>query len=162
MPRKSSLNKQKDRSPIATVDIIVRDGEGRILMERRGNDPFKNYLSLPGGHVESGETVEHAASRELFEECAVKADLRAILGVYSDPKRDPRGPTISTVFVADGKSGSPKAGDDAQWADWMKLEDITRSKLAFDHANIIADYSDWVKENEKGTYWSSKKKKRIE
>src|SRR5579863_4369377 len=107
MPIKEKQGESGDKkhvNPIPTADIILRRS-GRepqqILIETRSRDPFKGRYSLPGGHVDYGETVEEAALRELSEECGVKANLVTILGVYSDPHRDPRGQRISTVFIGD-------------------------------------------------------------
>ena len=93
-----------------TVDIICRKGDKILLIRRAANSSaHPNKLAWPGGFVDEKETVEHAALRELKEETGVDAKLKEILGVYSDPKRDPRGHTISTVFIADWKKGEPKA-----------------------------------------------------
>jgi ADP-ribose pyrophosphatase YjhB (NUDIX family) len=148
------------QDPIPTVDLIVRkDPEGsQIVIERRGRAPFVGKYALPGGHVDYGELVEHAALRELKEECAISASLVTILGVYSDPKRDPRGQRISTVFIADYKAGEIKAGDDAGSAEWIDLERLLKNgsdALAFDHQKILRDYSEWRKK-QGTTFWSTK------
>jgi 8-oxo-dGTP diphosphatase len=155
---------RKDSYPVLTVDAIVRKNSDEILIEQRGVEPYKGSLAFPGGHVEYGETVEHAVLRELWEECSVVATLRSILGVYSDPTRDPRGQRVSVVFIADYKRGTVKAGDDARSVFWMKIQDLRRrrSLLAFDHKLIFRDYLTWrnsVKnENWDYTFWSSKKR----
>jgi len=150
------------KNPIPTADIVLRkSGEEheKILIETRGRDPFKSKYSLPGGHVEYGETVEESILRELEEECGLNAKLLCILGVYSDPKRDPRGQRISTVFIGDCKGGTMKAGDDAASCEWMDLQKILimRNRLfAFDHYKMLSDYWKWLK-NKEPTFWSSKK-----
>ena len=152
----SGSSKQKD--PVPTVDLVVRKGS-MLLLEHRGRPPFLNQPCLPGGHVESGETVEAAALRELGEETTLTAELVAILGVYSDPRRDPRGPTISTVFIADWVSGEPEGRDDAKSAKWFEISDVKKllSKMAFDHAKIVGDYFHW-NESARITFWSTKKR----
>ncbi len=153
--------KGKYSNPIPTVDIILRRGNySEILMERRARSPFKSFYALPGGHVEYGETVEQAAQRELEEEVSLKCKLKQILGVYSDPKRDPRGQRITAVFVADCVGDStPSAGDDAKSAEWIDVKELLkpRVRIAFDHRLIIQDYRRWIRaEKEKATFWSSK------
>ncbi|MHA1926261.1 MAG: NUDIX domain-containing protein, partial [Candidatus Thorarchaeota archaeon] len=93
------------RNPSPAVDVVVTDGE-RILLVKRGKDPYKDRFALPGGFVEYGETVEETAVREIMEETGVQIKLEAILGVYSDPQRDPRGHVLTTAFI-----GRPIAGE---------------------------------------------------
>lgn len=138
--------------PAITVDIII-EREGNLLVVRRKNDPFKGLLCIPGGFVEFGEKVEIAAKREAYEETNLQVEPIAILGVYSDPQRDPRGHTVSVSFIAKIIGGIPKAGDDADDVEWVPLDD-NRLQLAFDHSRIVQDYRSWKKVN--GTYWSSK------
>ena len=125
------------KTPLLTTDCVVVDGRGRVLLVRRGHPPFKGKHALPGGFVEIGETVEEACRRELMEETGVKAGPLRLLGVYSDPKRDPRAHTCSVVFLARIARATPKAGDDAAAAEW--IEDWTKLDLAFDHAKILRD-----------------------
>jgi 8-oxo-dGTP diphosphatase len=124
-------------TPALTVDCVVVDGEGRLLLIRRGNQPFKGKYALPGGFVDVGETVEDACRRELMEETGVKAGRLALIGVYSDPRRDPRGHTCSVAFLTRVARAVPKAGDDAAAAEWVKS--WSRLDLAFDHAKIVSD-----------------------
>ena len=127
-------------------------------MERRGIAPYESQFALPGGHVEYGETVEDAVLRELWEECSVRGKLVSILGVYSDPKRDPRGQRITTVFVGDWLEGEPTAGDDAALAQWVHVEDMLKDEksIAFDHSLILKHYLLWQSSERGETYWSSK------
>ena len=137
-----------------TVDVIA-EKNGKVLLIRRGRSIFQGMLALPGGHVEDGETVEEAARREFEEETGLKAKLVDILGVYSDPKRDPRGETVGTVFIGKVLDGKPKAGSDAVGVRWYDLDKVESRILAFDHAKIIRDYKKW--RSRKGTYWSSRR-----
>ena len=158
--------KQKD--PIPTVDLIIRKDSGKpreILIEKRGRPPYRGQYSLPGGHVEYGETVEQAALRELREETSITATLVGILGVYSDPKRDPRGQRISTVFIGNSveERSTPKGADDAESAEWMDLDEaLEKSQIAFDHRLILEDYRRFVDSTRDSlgheTFWSSKER----
>ncbi len=129
------------RTPYLATDVIVRlwSGErfrGIVLVERR-NPPVG--LALPGGFVEVGESVEDAAVREIKEETGLDVRLSHLLGVYSDPRRDPRFHVVSVVFVGDAE-GEPKAGSDAKGVRIFSLEDIPLEKLVFDHRRIILDF----------------------
>ena len=125
------------RTPLLTVDCVALDARGRVLLIRRGNEPFKGNYALPGGFVDIGETVEDACRRELLEETGVEAKRLKLVGVYSDPSRDPRGPTVSVAFLARLRSAMPTACDDAAAAEWVKS--WRRLPLAFDHGLILAD-----------------------
>jgi 8-oxo-dGTP diphosphatase len=123
------------RNPFPTVDIIIEMPAGILLIERK-NEPLG--WALPGGFVDYGETLEAAAVREAREETSVDiTDLR-LLGCYSDPDRDPRQHTISTVYVAKG-GGKPSAADDAANLAVFSLTDLP-AQLCFDHRQILDDY----------------------
>lgn len=124
-------------SPYPVVDIIIRTKGGIVLIERK-NYPFG--WALPGGFVDYGETVEHAAVREAKEETGLKVKVKdlKLFGVYSDPKRDPRGHTISIVFTATA-AGKPKAGSDAVGIGVFTKRTLPK-QLAFDHGRILRDY----------------------
>ncbi len=127
----------KPRTPLLAADCVVFDARGRVLLIRRRHPPFKGRYALPGGFVEIGETVEEACRRELAEETGLRAGRLRLVGVYSDPKRDPRGHTCSAVFLAKVARGCAKAGDDAAAAEWVA--DWRKAGLAFDHARVLAD-----------------------
>lgn len=126
------------KTPALTTDCVIFDGKGRVLVIRRGNPPFKGGYALPGGFVEIGETVEEACRREVLEEVGLTVGDLRLIGVYSDPARDPRGHTVSVAFltVLPGVS-APKAGSDAKSVEWVR--DWRNLPLAFDHAQILAD-----------------------
>ena len=128
----------RPRNPYPTVDIIIETGRERqiVLVERRGPPPG---WALPGGFVEYGETVEAAAVREAHEETGMRVTLTHLLGVYSDPGRDPRFHTVSVVYVARGE-GTPQGGDDARSAAFFPLAALP-AEIAFDHRAIIEDYA---------------------
>lgn len=135
-----------------TVDCII-ESENKILMIRRKSDTFNDHLAFPGGFVDYGEPVEHAVAREAKEEVNTDVTPLEILGVYSDPKRDPRGHVISVAFICD-YTGKPRAGDDASSYEWIDIEHMKDEKLAFDHEKIFRDYLNW--KEKKGSYWSNK------
>lgn len=126
------------RNPVPTADIIIEYESGIILI-RRKNPP--HGWALPGGFVDYGETVEHAAQREAAEETGLSVRNLRMFHVYSDPDRDPRQHTITTVFVAQA-TGTLQAGDDAKGAG-VFTEDTLPEPIAFDHAGIISDYYSW-------------------
>ena len=120
-----------------TTDCVVFDERGYVLLIRRGNEPFKGSYALPGGFVDMGERVEDSCRRELSEETGLHVGELCLIGVYSDPGRDPRGHTCSVAYLARVGRAEVTAGDDAAAAEWVA--DWRREKLAFDHAQIIAD-----------------------
>ena len=124
-------------TPRIAVDIIIEllDHAGCIVLIERRNPPLG--WALPGGFVDVGETLEHAAVREAGEEAGLEIRLKALLGCYSDPQRDPRGHTVSAVYVAEAR-GEPRAGDDAAKA--AVFDPLQPPKLAFDHGLILSDY----------------------
>jgi 8-oxo-dGTP diphosphatase len=123
--------------PALAVDCVVFDGQGRLLLVRRGREPFKGRYALPGGFVDAGERVEAAALRELREETGVVGKIERLVGVYSDPGRDPRGPVVSIAFMVAPATELASGGDDAE--DAVFVADWEPTELAFDHARIVAD-----------------------
>lgn len=149
------------KNPIPTVDIIIElkipprphlgtdfksvppgRGDSGIVLIQRKNPPYG--WAIPGGFVDYGETLECAAEREAFEETSLKVRLKCQMHSYSDPKRDNRFHTISTVFVAEA-GGVPQARDDAKGIGIFK-EDNLPQPLAFDHKKILDDYFRWKRE----------------
>jgi 8-oxo-dGTP diphosphatase len=125
----------KPVTPLLTVDTLILY-EGKIVLIKRRNPPYRDHFALPGGFVEVGETVEAAAAREAKEETGLDIKLVKLLGVYSDPSRDPRGHTVSVCFLATG-SGNLKAGSDAKDIKLSCIKEIP--ELAFDHNKIIEE-----------------------
>ncbi len=123
-------------TPKLMVDVVVPSEEGRVLLIRRGSDPYEGYWALPGGFVEVGETLEAAAAREAEEETGLRVEVVRLVGVYSDPDRDPRGHNVSCAYLARVREGEPSAATDAAEVSFL---DPSTVELAFDHEKIIAD-----------------------
>ena len=124
-------------TPALTTDCVVFDERGFVLLIRRKHDPFKGSYALPGGFVDVGERVEDACRRELKEETGLEVGTLRLIGVYSDPHRDPRGHTCSIAYLARVGRAEPQAGDDAAAAEWVA--GWRGQTLAFDHKLILAD-----------------------
>ena len=124
------------RNPVPTVDVIIElDGKGIVLI-RRKNPPYG--WALPGGFVDYGESLEDAAVREAKEETSLDITLLDQFHTYSDPKRDARRHTITTVYTAEA-TGMPKAMDDASEIGVFQKDNLPE-KMAFDHREILSDY----------------------
>ena len=126
--------------PMLTVDVAALTGGSapRVLLVQRAHPPFAGEWALPGGFVDEGERVAHAAARELAEETGLRLGSLSLLGVYDTPGRDPRGWTVSVTYFAPVPAQAPvTGGDDASEARWFPAD--TLPKLAFDHATIIGD-----------------------
>jgi 8-oxo-dGTP diphosphatase len=119
----------------AVIQIINKPNKPIVLIERL-NPPFG--WALPGGFVEIGESTEQAVCREAKEETGLDINLVGLVGVYSDPKRDPRGHCVSVVYAAQS-TGEPIAADDAKNVQLFTFDNLP-SDLAFDHAKILMDY----------------------
>ncbi|MBW2263208.1 MAG: NUDIX hydrolase [Deltaproteobacteria bacterium] len=128
------------RNPFPTVDVIIELPGGIVLVRRKNPPPG---WALPGGFVDYGESLEHAARREAREETGLEVELTRLLGVYSEPGRDPRFHTASTVYVASA-GGTPRGGDDAAEARVVDPADLPEP-IAFDHERIIADYLEMLR-----------------
>ena len=129
----------QQRNPFPTVDVVLyRHGQGIVLIERV-NAPYG--WALPGGFIDYGESAEQAAIREAREETGLDVRLRGLLGVYSDPGRDPRFHTLSVAYVAQcDEDATPCAGDDAKNARFFPLDALPED-MAFDHREIVADFA---------------------
>jgi 8-oxo-dGTP diphosphatase len=125
------------RQPSLAADCVVFDPQGRLLLIRRKNPPFQGRYALPGGFVEYGETTEQAAARELTEETGLHAVTLSLIGVYSDPDRDPRGHVVSIAYRVSVSDFVPEAADDAAQATFVA--DWEGQTLAFDHNKIVSD-----------------------
>ena len=130
----------RDRPPLYTpalvVDGILRHGP-HVLLIRRRRPPWKDLWALPGGFVEIGESCEEAVVREFHEETGVRTRVDRLVGVYSDPLRDPRAHVVSVVFRLRGTRGIPRGGSDAVEARWWPVDRLP--PLAADHARMLAD-----------------------
>ncbi len=122
-------------TPLLAVDAVILF-EGGIVLIKRENPPFAACYALPGGFVEIGESVEAAAAREAREETGLVIELLGLVGIYSNPARDPRGHVVSAAFLARGR-GKLSAGSDARAAQVFPLKSLP--PLAFDHDRIISD-----------------------
>lgn len=129
----------KPVTPLIAADILIelvdRPERPFVLIER-ANPPYG--WAVPGGFVDVGESIEQAAVREAREEISLDVTLKNLLGIYSNPARDPRGHTITAVYIAEAH-GMPVAADDAKNCDLFTFETLPKL-LAFDHAQVIADY----------------------
>ncbi len=134
------------KTPLVAVDGIVmlydreENFNGIVLIERK-NSPYG--MALPGGFVDIGESCENALVREMKEEISLDVEIIRLLGVYSDPKRDPRFHTVSAVYICKAY-GEPKAADDAKKCFVYLPDEIPMEKLVFDHAQIIKDFMEAI------------------
>jgi 8-oxo-dGTP diphosphatase len=127
----------KPETPPVTVDVIIEVEGGVVLIERKNPPPG---WALPGGFVDRGESLSRAAVREAREETSLEVALSEQFFAYSDPARDPRGPTVSVVFLGRAK-GTPRAADDAKDVRVFALDALP--PLAFDHGQILRDYVEY-------------------
>jgi len=133
------------KSPKLTVDGVVINQDSLLLIERK-NSPYQGKWALPGGFVEYNEKTTDAAIREVFEETGLMTTIQSLVGVYSDPNRDPRGHTVSVVYLLKKSGGALHADDDAAKARFFPLDDYPN--LAFDHDEITKDAIQlWRKKN---------------
>lgn len=126
--------------PAVTADcvVIAGNGEKKVLVIQRGEEPYKGCWALPGGFMNMDETTEQCAIRELEEETGLKVNEIRQIGAYSKVDRDPRGRTITVAYLAIVDAPVAVEGqDDAAKAEWFPLKVLP--PLAFDHADIIRD-----------------------
>jgi 8-oxo-dGTP diphosphatase len=130
------------RSPLVAADgIIMIDNE--LVLIRRKFYPFEGKLALPGGMVEYDERVEDAVRREMKEEIGLDVEIVDLLGVYSEPGRDPRGHVVSAAYILERVGGELRSGDDAKAIELVDIENIP--DLAFDHNEIVEDFIEFMK-----------------
>ncbi|MFX1294392.1 MAG: NUDIX domain-containing protein [Promethearchaeota archaeon] len=129
----------KYKSPKTTIDAIILDKNKSIVLIKRKIFPYQNYWALPGGFVKLGERVEDAVIRETQEETGLDIEILKLVGVYSDPDRDPRGHTITIAYLCRNRGGTPKGGTDAKEAKVFSIDEIPNLQLAFDHNIILQD-----------------------
>jgi len=125
----------KNNTPSLTVDAVILF-KNKLVLVKRKNPPYQGKFALPGGFVEIGESTEEAASREAFEETGLSVEILKLIGVYSDPERDPRRHTVSVCYLAKGY-GDLKSGSDADAVELFEFDSIP--ELAFDHNKMIND-----------------------
>ena len=131
-------SKTKYKSPILAVDgIIIEDG--KVLMLKRAHYPFIGLWVLPGGQVEYGEKVEEAVKREMKEELGISVRIKKLIGVYSNPKRDPRRHTVSVVYLLSKQKGKICLNEEASEFKYFSLKNLPQ-KIGFDHRKIIKDF----------------------
>ena len=128
------------RTPKLTVDAVILTKDGKVVLVRRKFEPFAGSYALPGGFVECGETVEAACVREAWEETGLKVEIVRLVGVYSDPKRDPRGHTASVAFLCRPAGGKlVESTDETKDVKAFSKSETKKLKLAFDHRKILKD-----------------------
>ncbi|GIW46146.1 MAG: DNA mismatch repair protein MutT [Deltaproteobacteria bacterium] len=122
-----------------TVDPIIVTDEGKVVLIKRAFDPYKDCWALPGGMVEYGETVEEAVRREAKEETGLDVEIERLVGVYSDPGRDPRGHFVSVSFLCRPVGGEFRRSRETKEVKAFSKEELKSIKLAFDHERILKD-----------------------
>ena len=149
------MAKENFKNRFLTLDAIIHNDKNQILFIKRKNDPYKEHFSLPGGFINRGEKIEDAIKRIVREEVTLNIEPLEILGIYSDPNRDPRDQIMSVVFICLIMDYlKDKAGDGIKERYWIPTNELKNYNLAFDHGLILEDYFSWRVNN--STYWSSK------
>ena len=142
------------KNPSLTVDMFIVNensnnneniDDKEFILIKRKNNPFKDHWALPGGFVDYGESTESAAIREAKEETSISIELIKLFNVYSEPNRDPRGHTVTVVYLAKGDLSQMKADDDAKEIEIFSFNDLYSIDLAFDHSNILEDIKNYLK-----------------
>jgi len=133
--------------PMASSDsVVIHNSE--ILLVKRAAKPFKGFWTLPGGLMDSGETIEHTAVREVLEETGAKVKIMRMVGVYSGPKRDPRGTSLSVVFLMKFIKFSGVPDEEVSEVRFFPINKIP-PRIGFDHMNIIKDALKLLRENKR-------------
>jgi 8-oxo-dGTP diphosphatase len=136
LPKKEFDRLWKLKPMVAADGIVVRDG--KILLTKRGTEPFRGYWELPGGLMDIGETIEQTAVREVKEETGIDAKIEKLVGVYSGPGRDPRGTTISACFLMKFLREGGKTDGETEGHEFFDLNKLPKN-IGFDHAKMIKD-----------------------
>ncbi len=127
----------KPETPYLTVDAVILTPDKKVILVKRKNPPFQGMWALPGGFVEYGEKVEEALLREIREETGLEVEILRLIGVYSDPERDPRAHTVTLAYLVRSAGGTLRAADDASEVQAFSLP--LPFPLAFDHSQILQD-----------------------
>jgi 8-oxo-dGTP diphosphatase len=127
------------KSITLTVDPIITTDDGKVVLVKRSFDPYKDYWALPGGIVEYGETVEDAVVREAKEETGFYIKIEKLVGVYSDPNRDPRGHFVSVCFLSKIVGGELTISEETKDVKLFSRDELKSLKFAFDHEKILRD-----------------------
>ena len=140
------------KKPSLTVDTVIfnkfLNEKKKFVLIKRKHNPFKNHWAIPGGFVDYGETVEHAAIRESKEETGIDIELKRLFNIYSNPDRDPRTHTITIVYLATGNTQDIEAGSDAKEAMLCSFKELSTLKIAFDHEKILTDVFENISNDE--------------
>lgn len=126
-----------DKRSVLTTDGLVTK-QDKVLLVKRDIEPFKGFWVLPGGHVDYNEKVEQALRREIKEELGIKVQIKNLIGVYSDPERDPRYHSVSIAFELEHQGGEISLNDEASAYDFFHIENLPY-KVGFDHRKIVKD-----------------------
>jgi len=126
------------KNPVLVIDGVLIENN-KVLLVKRDIEPFKNFWVLPGGHVECGERVEEALIREMKEELGIEVKIKKLIGIFSDPKRDPRGCSVSAAFLIE-KAEKREISLNFEAKEW-RFFDLNNlpSKIGFDHFEIIRE-----------------------
>lgn len=128
----------EEARPTLTVDVLIPNDDGGLLVIRRGHMPFEGMWCWPGGLVDPGENVRTAGIREVKEETGLTVKIDRVLGIYSDLGRDPRGHFVSIALLAHPVNGKPQVTEEA--TEWKWAEPQEKLEMGFDHARIRKDY----------------------
>ncbi len=129
--------------PIACDGVLIENG--KVLLVKRGHAPFKGEWATPGGRIEDNETAEQCLVREMEEEIGLKVEPVKLIGIYSDPKRDPR-LMIAIAYLIKRVGGDVRAGSDAAEAKWFDLDKLP--PMCTDHPKIVADAKALIRDME--------------
>lgn len=129
-----------NKQPILTTDGLITKKD-KVLLVKRDIEPFKGFWVLPGGHVDYNEKVEQAIKREVKEEVGISTEVRDLIGVYSDPERDPRYHSVSVAFELGQQAGEISLNEEASAYDFFHLDNLPY-KVGFDHRKIIKDFKE--------------------